>query len=412
MMSLTSFIEDWCGLKEWIFEDMREEVLALLKDISDTIHLGPQADATSLVLERFNDSDRSGPIIYYFRLLASAWLRSRAGEYQGFIPDGMGVEEYCKDVLEPSNSEIEHLGMTFLIDVLLKPVGFAVEIVYLDRSEGNQVNTHLIQDMDDAGNPTNPDGPLIYLLYRPGHYDILYKEVNLALRQQQILDAANASIQINRAAVRSQTMIDRGTSGMDFSSFDMSSFTAIPGISMSGMGSHHGFPAFTSFSDYDPVPAPTYIDTTVASTPAAISPISSVPSIASSTPAFPATALPIHTSQATHSSHPALTSHHLALSTSDLGMSSSLGSTLTSSVVAPSPGSQFRHSKYEYENDWHDSSAQTFQTSTFKNSHYNTAHYNNPNFQPEEWCPEDEEKGSGHGSGHGSGKRELRQRSM
>ncbi|KFZ22976.1 hypothetical protein V502_02545, partial [Pseudogymnoascus sp. VKM F-4520 (FW-2644)] len=44
-------------------------------------------------------------------------------------------------------------------------------------------------------------------------------------------------------------------------------------------------------------------------------------------------------------------------------------------VPPSSLGNQFRHSKYEYESDWNDPSAQIFQTSMFKNSHYNTAHY-------------------------------------
>lgn len=375
MMSLTSFIETWCGHQEWIFEDMRQEVLSLLADLAAIVHLGPQSDADSLILQRFNDEEISNAIIYYFRLLASAWLKANSVTYRDFIPDGLGVDNYCKNVLEPSNTEIEHLGMTLLIDILMKPVGIAVEIVYLDRSEGTHVNSHLIQAEDDNGIPINPNGPLVHLLYRPGHYDILYKDgvASLSMRQQQIIESASttANIQINRAAVLTRNVDPSPMS--NFASFDLSAIASIPGLSMAPMSGHGFSSAYTTLSDYEPVLTPAYsLDTSVSpSNVPSVSPISAVPSHSSSTAIFPSTALPIH------SARPSQHNHGLPISSPEL---------------APSLGSQFRHSKYEYESDWNDPSAQTFQTSTFKNSHYNTAHYNNPNFQPEEWSPDDEER--------------------
>lgn len=358
---------------------MREEVLSLLRDLAATIHVAPQSDVDSLILERFNDEEVSNAIIYYFRLLASAWLKANSVTYRDFIPDGLGVDNYSKDMLEPPNTEIEHLGMTLLIDVLMKPVGIAVEIVYLDRSEGTHVNSHLIQAEDDNGIPINPGGPIAHLLYRPGHYDILYKDrtASLSLRQQQIINSASTptNIQINRAAVLNRAVDPSPMS--NFGSFDLSAMASIPGLSMASLGGH-GFPsAYTSLSDYEPILTPAYsLDTSVSTS--SVSPISAAPSHASSTPIFPATSLPIHTAPPPPPPPPPQHTRNLKVTTTE---------------VAPSNlGNQFRHSKYEYESDWNDPSAQTFQTSTFKNSHYNTAHYNNPNFQPEEWSPDDEER--------------------
>ena len=65
--------------------------------------------------------------------------------------------------------------MMLLIDVLLKPIPFRVEIVYLDRSEGSQANTRIFQPEDSNGVPIYPGSLVIHLLYRPSHYDILYQ---------------------------------------------------------------------------------------------------------------------------------------------------------------------------------------------------------------------------------------------
>lgn len=379
MVSLTSFIETWCGYQEWLFEDMREEVCNLLRDIAATVHVGPTPDSDSIILQRFNDEEISNAIIYYFRLLASAWLKANAVTYRDFIPDGLGVDNYSKNTIEPAKTEIEHLGMTLLIDVLLKPVGIAVEIVYLDRSEGTDVNSHLIQAEDESGTPIHAGAPIVHLLYRPGHYDMLYKERSqaLSLHQQQIIDNASASrnIQVNRARILNHVQDPAPIT--NFNSFDLSGIAGIPGLSMAPLGSHGFSPPYAPLGDCKPVMSPSYSLDTSVSTPTmpSVSPISAVPSQASSTPIFPSAALPIHggpsQSQLARAVPPA-----------------------PAEAPPPNLGSQFRHSKYEYESDWNDPSAQqsSFQTNTFKNSHYNTAHYNNPNFQPEEWCPEDEER--------------------
>ncbi|OBT79251.1 hypothetical protein VF21_01854 [Pseudogymnoascus sp. 05NY08] len=390
MMSLTSFIETWCGYQEWLFEDMREEVLNLLRDLAATVHVPPTPDSDSLILLRFIDEEISNAIIYYFRLLASAWLKANAVTYRDFIPDGLGVDNYSKNMIEPAKTEIEHLGMTLLIDVLMKPVGIAVEIVYLDRSEGTDVNSHIIQAEDESGTPIHAGAPMVHLLYRPGHYDILYKERThaLSLRQQQIIDgaAASANIQVNRAGILNR--VQDPSPLTNFNSFDLSGIAGIPGLSMAPLGNQGFSPAYASLGDCKPVMSPSYSLDTSVSTPTmpSVSPISAVPSQASSTPIFPPAALPIHSGPS--SQQPQL--------------SRAIPPPTPTEAPPPLPNlggggggvNQFRHSKYEYESDWNDPSAQqsSFQTNTFKNSHYNTAHYNNPNFQPEEWCPDDEER--------------------
>ncbi|KFZ17803.1 hypothetical protein V501_01557, partial [Pseudogymnoascus sp. VKM F-4519 (FW-2642)] len=340
--------------------------------LAATKHLGPQSDASSLILRRFNDEEIFSAIIYYFRLLASEFLKANSVTGQDFNPDGLGVG-ICKDMLEPPNTEIENLGAIILIDVLMNPMSIAVEIVYRDRS-GTHVNSHLVRAEDDNGIPINPAGPIVRLLYRPGHYDILYKYTNAcrSLRQQQIIDSASAASQFNRAGVFNRALDPSPMT--NFNSVNLPGTVNIPGLSMAALN-NHGFPStYTPHSDYEPILTPTYPFDTSVSTPNMqyVPPISAVSPHDSGTPIVPAAALSIHSAPSRPQPTRNLQVKHI--------------------VVPPSSlGSQFRHSKYEYESDWNDPSAQIFQTSMFKNSHYNTAHYSNPNFQPEEWSPDDEE---------------------
>ncbi|KFY04059.1 hypothetical protein V490_00003 [Pseudogymnoascus sp. VKM F-3557] len=374
MVSLSNFIETWCGYQGWPFEDMREEVLNLLRDLAATVHLRPPSDEDSIILQRFNDEEVSNAIIYFFRLLASAWLKANSIAYKDFIPDGLGVDNYSKSLIEPAKTEIEHLGMALLIDVLMKPVGIAIETVYLDRSEGTDVIKHIIRAEDESGIPIYAGVPLIHLLYRPGHYDILYKEWPhaLFLRQQQIINGASslANIQVSCAGVLN--CVQDPSPITNFDSSDLSVIAGIPGLSMAPLG-NHGFPSTcTPLGDCKPVLSPSYSFDTLVSSPTipSVSPISTVSAQSSRTPI-----LPLH-------SGPSKTQLARAVPLT------------TAEAPARNLSSQFRHSKYEYESDWSDPSPQqsSFQTNTFKNSHYNTAHYNNPNFQPEEWCLDDEER--------------------
>ncbi|PQE05939.1 Peptidase C65 Otubain protein [Rutstroemia sp. NJR-2017a BBW] len=290
MMSLNNLLTTVGGFEAWLFEDMVEETTTLLKDIADAMETSIHT-AEALILQRFNMAENSNAIVYHFRLLASSWLQANAQDYEGFIPDGGGVGTYRKEWLEPPNTEIDHLGMTLLIDVLLKPIGFAVEIVYLDRSEGTQVNSHIIQAMDAKG------GPMIHLLYRPSHYDILYKDP-MPLRQAI---EGHANLQVNRATSFShqhqiqQTAPMNNFQGMD----DLNILSSIPGFSLAAP-SHHSFASqFQSpmSSAFSPSPISNISPISAISS---VSRISTIPSTCSVSPPTPVTS--VHPSRSSFTS--------------------------------------------------------------------------------------------------------------
>ena len=62
------------------------------------------------------------------------------------------------------NKESDHIHITALTSAL----SVNVRVQYMDRGEGGKVNYH------DFPDTNGKDQPYIHLLYRPGHYDILY----------------------------------------------------------------------------------------------------------------------------------------------------------------------------------------------------------------------------------------------
>ncbi|KAI9817682.1 MAG: hypothetical protein M1832_004576 [Thelocarpon impressellum] len=171
------------GFEEHLYDVFVDETVALLRVVAASI---PAPPGDTVLLDRFNEPDVSNAVVTHFRLLTSAWMKTRPDGYQPFILDGT-VEQYCASQIEPYQVEIEHIGMNAMIDALVKPAGFAVEILYLDRSPGAEVNEHRFEASDVRGAPLY-DAPAMRLLYRPGHYDILYKaeDVGMALPQTRV----------------------------------------------------------------------------------------------------------------------------------------------------------------------------------------------------------------------------------
>lgn len=66
--------------------------------------------------------------------------------------------------VEPMAKESDHIHIIALTDAL----GVCVRVVYMDRGGDSSVNLH---DFPEDGST-----PLVTLLYRPGHYDILYQK--------------------------------------------------------------------------------------------------------------------------------------------------------------------------------------------------------------------------------------------
>ncbi|CAI0655343.1 unnamed protein product, partial [Colletotrichum noveboracense] len=360
--SLNQYLLNIGGYDRMLFEDMVDETIALLRDLANSI-TNPQL-AQQIVLQRFNDQDASNAIIYHLRLLASSWLKGNPDDYAPFIPGETGIAGYCAE-LERPNREIEHLGLQLLVQVLLKPVNMVLEIAYLDRSAGSQVNSYRMPSETMGQDPANL-GPIIYLLYRPDHYDILYKSPP---------NPAPLNLQVNRATSFShrQEIMPVAPSLHTFANMDYSPLAMLPGFGgppsgLSSVLSSLGSPTSTSpMPDaYDATPQSPWMTTPYSDhIPQQQQPVPTPRPQPQSTPQPQQSA-----STSGKSSQPVdyqLRFSHQCWHLS--GSSSAQPSMLSSQPSFPEP---------------------SFTTAMFKNSHFNKAHYQNPHFHPEEWTPDDE----------------------
>jgi len=74
------------------------------------------------------------------------------------------VKQFCNREIEPMGRESDQL----IITALAQALNISLRVEYLDQSRLNAANSY-----DFA--ITAGKQPCVTLLYRPGHYDILYK---------------------------------------------------------------------------------------------------------------------------------------------------------------------------------------------------------------------------------------------
>uniref|UniRef100_A0A183CYK3 OTU domain-containing protein n=1 Tax=Gongylonema pulchrum TaxID=637853 RepID=A0A183CYK3_9BILA len=116
------------------------------------------------VLEIMNEEGRSNYYVTFFRLITSGHLRENADEYEGFIDGGRTVVQFCQSEVEPVYKDCDHLA----IIALTKAIGVSIRIEYMDRTTAPDHGW--FYDFIVEKKP-----PRHFFLYRPGHYDILYK---------------------------------------------------------------------------------------------------------------------------------------------------------------------------------------------------------------------------------------------
>ncbi|GLI64035.1 hypothetical protein VaNZ11_007192 [Volvox africanus] len=177
----TSVVQAWKahlvdgGFQELVFEDAMDILLDQVKEVTK-----PYTNyAHERLLVNMRDDTVSNLVVMLLRLITSCEVQRREDFFFPFI---MGmydeppatVELFCQRHVEPMGEESDHLHIVAVTDALQIPV----RVVYLDSS-----------GMPAGGNGSGPDAtchdfvpdtctpgtrPRVHLLYRPGHYDILY----------------------------------------------------------------------------------------------------------------------------------------------------------------------------------------------------------------------------------------------
>jgi ubiquitin thioesterase protein OTUB1 len=107
------------------------------------------------------------------QFLTSAWIKTSPENYEPFMD--VPVAEYCSSRIEPYAVEIDHVGLIALIDCLILPAGLTGEVIYLDRSAGDEVTVHRFKKAEGDSVLAPPDAPVLRLLYRPYVFLVLFR---------------------------------------------------------------------------------------------------------------------------------------------------------------------------------------------------------------------------------------------
>lgn len=147
------------GLPQFTIEDFYEVFLDVVTRIKDKI-----IDSPDKLLQVFYEQATSDYIVVYFRLITSGYLQKNADTFSNFIVGDMSVLDFCKTEVEPMFKESDHIHVVAITSALQ----VCSRIIYMDRGSADTVNAHDFPEQDP------PKKPRIHLLYRPGHYDVLY----------------------------------------------------------------------------------------------------------------------------------------------------------------------------------------------------------------------------------------------
>jgi hypothetical protein len=182
-----------------LIRDKIHETTSLLKDLSK-LKTQSLESASDLLLCRLNDLNVSSAIICHFRLIASSWLIAKSTTYEAYIPEGLDINTYRTRWLDAPHHEIDALGMTLLVDVLLRPLRVGFEVTTIKENETvahcEYPKFSVVLDDNDLSTKTTT----IHLLYRPNHYDILYTDIRAGEKQSVASDALpQVTLKVTRA---------------------------------------------------------------------------------------------------------------------------------------------------------------------------------------------------------------------
>ena len=110
--------------------------------------------------------------VWYLRVITSAYLKKDPERFIHFLDDPtcFDVETYCAKEVDPMGRECTMVGVLALAEAF----GVCVHIEYMDGNPlvDNKLAKHSFGPEPGSGSPSGPVE--VNLLYRPGHYDILY----------------------------------------------------------------------------------------------------------------------------------------------------------------------------------------------------------------------------------------------
>ena len=148
----------------------------IYEDFSDSFwsFLGEKDASTSANLQEAWEIDEytSNMAIMLLRMLTSAHIRSNPDDYLAFIelgPQDANIEKWCERCVDAVGVDADQVQLIALAKTL------GILLVVANLGSGMEVDDLQVNEFDFRADDQNDD-PIICLLYRPGHYDLLYKK--------------------------------------------------------------------------------------------------------------------------------------------------------------------------------------------------------------------------------------------
>lgn len=132
------------------------------------------SSASEKVLSIFNNEYVSDGIICFLRILIGATLKINRDIYEPFVLDvAPTLDDFVATKVDIPNVEADHIHIIALVNAL----GLNCTVADFDSSEtvSKQINYHEFAPMESLPSQDDEVTPAIVLLYRPGHYEILYE---------------------------------------------------------------------------------------------------------------------------------------------------------------------------------------------------------------------------------------------
>ncbi|EKM76212.1 hypothetical protein AGABI1DRAFT_115956 [Agaricus bisporus var. burnettii JB137-S8] len=167
LMATANLLEE-TGIEKLVYEDFYTEMEALIRWV-----VVPREGKSILtidgLLEYFRDPEGSNVVVVYLRLVTASYIKAHVEDFENFLfhPETrelMSVPDYCNRVMG-LGKEADHVEIMALCDAFR----WNVEVAYLGGHSKDAINFVKIPDAPYPG--FDP----VFLLYRPGHYDILLK---------------------------------------------------------------------------------------------------------------------------------------------------------------------------------------------------------------------------------------------
>lgn len=152
------------GYSEFAIEVFYDEFHELLATLFESY-------TRETLLDSFQEDGKADYYTWFMRLLTAGFIKRDWPRFQPFVEGPYyDADAFCKGEVEPMKKECEHMQIIALTEYL----GVPIDIAYLDGRPFDEA-TGLSSVRFPEGAPFGESAFLVHLLYRPGHYDLLYK---------------------------------------------------------------------------------------------------------------------------------------------------------------------------------------------------------------------------------------------